>query len=63
MSASESESGTLNGPRSTAFSAGCEAMSSAIRTPATSRLRSSSSVRKLQSTSGFESAIGVRSFT
>ena len=33
MSSSESDAGTLNGSRSTAFSGGCSAISSAIRTP------------------------------
>ena len=63
MSASESDSGTLYGAFATAFSAGCDAMSSAIRTPAIAARRSSPSVRKLVSTSGLESGIGVRSFT
>ena len=63
MSASESEPGTLNGARSTAWSAGCAATSSARRVPAMKLARSSSVVRKLQSTHGFESAIGVRSVT
>ena len=60
MSSSESEAGTLSGSRSIALSAGCEAISSAIRTPASMLARSSSVVRKLQSTVGFESGIGVR---
>ena len=63
MSSSESEPGTLNGLRSTAFSAGCSAISSAIRIPAIMLARSSSVVRKLQSTSGFESGSGARSIT
>ena len=60
MSFSESESGTLSGSRWIARRAGCEAISSAIRTPSSMLARSSSVVRKLQSTVGFESAIGVR---
>ena len=60
MSFSESESGTLSGSRWIVRSAGCEAISSAMRTPATTLARSSSVVRKLQSTVGFESGIGVR---
>ncbi len=63
MSASESEAGALSVSRSIARSAGCEAISSAIRTPASMLARSSSVVRKLQSTRGLESAIGVRSMT
>ena len=60
MSASESEAGTLNGSRSTAFSAGCDAISSAIRTPRACSRGPPPSVRKLRSTGGFESGIGVR---
>ena len=63
MSSSESEAGTLNGSRTIASSAGCAAISSAIRTPAIMLARSSSVVRKLQSTRGFESGIGARSIT
>ena len=63
MSASESESGTLKGARSTPLSAGCAAISSAIRVPAAKLALSSSVVRKLQRTHGFDSAIGVRSVT
>ena len=63
MSSSESEAGTLNGSFWTACSAGCAATSSAIRVPATKAARSSSVVRKLESTRGFDSAIGVRSIT
>ena len=60
MSFSESEAGTLSGSRASASSGGWPAISSAIRTPASTLARSSSVVRKLQSTVGFESAIGVR---
>ncbi len=63
MSASEAEAGALSGSRSIALSAGWAAISSAIRTPASMLARSSSVVRKLQSTRGFESVIGVRSIT
>src|SRR5262249_58733131 len=63
MSRSESEAGTLSASRSTAFNAGWDAISSAIRTPAIMLCRSSSVVRKLQSTRGLEAAIGARSVT
>src|SRR5690348_13013329 len=63
MSSSESEAGMLKGSRITAASAGCDAISSAIRVPATKLSLSSSVVRKLQTTRGFELAIGVRSIT
>ena len=63
MSSSESEAGTLSGSRSSAFSDGCDAISSAIRTPSSMLARSSSVVRKFVRTVGFESGIGVRSPT
>ena len=60
MSFSESEAGTLSGSRMSAWSAGREAMSSAILTPSSTLARSSGVVRKLHLTVGFDSGMGVR---
>ena len=63
MSSSESDAGTAERRALHGLQRGCSAISIAIRTPAIMLWRSSSVVRKLQSTRGFESGSGARSIT